>query len=117
MANPRLDGDFNPWKDGKPEIDDLEGGLKYYEADFLKNIDVALWAFGGHDEGEGETAPENCEIEIYVNWFECGSSVNLLEFLKANITGDGCGPQSEIIALEKLKTGIDEIIDTLRKQL
>lgn len=98
---------INPYE----EVTDEDAGVQ----DVLRSLEVVLWAGGGHDEGIGENDPRNCSIRML--WWDQNDDdvccrVDVGEWLLASMKGKPyeCGPQAEIIALEKLRAVVDALI-------
>lgn len=101
-------GDFYPYRNG------VFGGLDI-ESEVLSGVKIVAWPHGGFDEGEDDKAPENCRIELCVFYDDAPSSVDLLELLRAGVSADVSGKGAGIIAVTKLRDGLNTIIEELEK--
>lgn len=97
-----------------------ESGWNDDEVMALKEVSIWVWATGGHDTPKDDEnpnpdyAPENCILHVCGGYEgEFFDSAPLIDLIRANVDGSGCGPRAEMIALEKLRNEIAIIISEL----
>lgn len=83
------------------------------ENDVLHDVNIIIWPNGGYDGGRGEHRKENCRVEMCVFYNDEPSSVDLLTLLRANLRATECGKNAGIIAITKLRDGVEEILQEM----
>lgn len=102
-------GFFYPFKDGAAEINDGDE-FEDDEKEILANVEIDLRL--GWSDGDD---PLDYTVIMYVNCWDNGTRANLIDLLSDGFDGTRDGPDADIIALTKLRAGIDEIIASLVK--
>lgn len=111
-------GKFTPFADaGKPMLAASVDEDAWFDpvSETLASIAVFAWPHGGHDGGLYEFAPSNAYVEIAVNFFDRWGTAPLADLLDRYFDGNTAGPQSELVALLKLRDKIDQLIPRLQE--
>lgn len=108
-------GEFIPFSTGATPYGTDKHALKLnkWENAILPDVSICIWPSTKGD-ATPPLSPESCIIEVVVFYSSENNSIPLIDLMRAEFTGNHCGKDAEIIALQKLQSEIEELITTLQ---